>query len=536
MATQLPAALKAADISRFAHRAAQLEKPKPIIAYWCEYWIINQILAKGLHNTDQECLAYTTTLMDKLEQFKAEHAEEAAVTDDVAGKAYVEQFGLETFERADNAIRANKASRQTADTFQASATFLDLLQIWGPLDTEIAAKVKYAKYHALRIAKALKAGEAPNLSNPKPEETPAAEEALPELDPDDADVRALEGKTPTKKSRQPSVVEVPDEADRIQKMLAQRSLQDESLHPSRETSMPPPPIKKGRQPSVVEVPDEADRIQHRLAHQSVMDESLHPSRAPSLPQSPGNDVSPIAAQDAAAFYTNQAEPSDISPLDPPTERKQSVGGNYFPRIPSPPSAPAPGLPSSRTEVGGLPPELLPSAPTDVDMDLGGGGDSGAGAASSDLPSAAPPPDSTLTTGRGELAALNNRFRQSPPPPPHRHGQFLPQVDPGQTTQIPPNFLPQAPPPQVPQNPPQLRELKGPVPPVPQSQQPPPLAAAAQSVSTPAPAPVVNTGDVDDQAMMKAQKHARWAISALNFEDVPTAVRELREALATLGQR
>lgn len=35
MATQLPAALKAADISRFAHRAAQLEKPKPIIAYWC---------------------------------------------------------------------------------------------------------------------------------------------------------------------------------------------------------------------------------------------------------------------------------------------------------------------------------------------------------------------------------------------------------------------------------------------------------------------------------------------------------------------
>jgi vacuolar protein sorting-associated protein VTA1 len=47
---------------------------------------------------------------------------------------------------------------------------------------------------------------------------------------------------------------------------------------------------------------------------------------------------------------------------------------------------------------------------------------------------------------------------------------------------------------------------------------------------------VNVGEVDDQAMMKAQKHARWAISALNFEDVPTAIRELREALAELGQR
>jgi vacuolar protein sorting-associated protein VTA1 len=34
--------------------------------------------------------------------------------------------------------------------------------------------------------------------------------------------------------------------------------------------------------------------------------------------------------------------------------------------------------------------------------------------------------------------------------------------------------------------------------------------------------------------MAAQKHAKWAISALNFEDVPTAVKELRIALQALG--
>jgi vacuolar protein sorting-associated protein VTA1 len=33
---------------------------------------------------------------------------------------------------------------------------------------------------------------------------------------------------------------------------------------------------------------------------------------------------------------------------------------------------------------------------------------------------------------------------------------------------------------------------------------------------------------------KAQKHAKFAISALNFDDVPTAVQELRNALASLG--
>jgi len=41
---------------------------------------------------------------------------------------------------------------------------------------------------------------------------------------------------------------------------------------------------------------------------------------------------------------------------------------------------------------------------------------------------------------------------------------------------------------------------------------------------------------DEEAIMKAQKHARWAISALNFEDVPTAVRELKGALEALGSR
>ena len=41
---------------------------------------------------------------------------------------------------------------------------------------------------------------------------------------------------------------------------------------------------------------------------------------------------------------------------------------------------------------------------------------------------------------------------------------------------------------------------------------------------------------DEDAIVKAQKHARWAISALNFEDVNTAVKELRGALESLGAR
>ncbi len=40
-----------------------------------------------------------------------EHSRDDAIVDDIAGQAYVEQFGLETFQRADNAVRAGKATR-----------------------------------------------------------------------------------------------------------------------------------------------------------------------------------------------------------------------------------------------------------------------------------------------------------------------------------------------------------------------------------------------------------------------------------------
>lgn len=39
---------------------------------------------------------------------------------------------------------------------------------------------------------------------------------------------------------------------------------------------------------------------------------------------------------------------------------------------------------------------------------------------------------------------------------------------------------------------------------------------------------------DDEAVAMATKHAKWAISALNFEDVTTAVKELKSALESLG--
>lgn len=46
-----------------------------------------------------------------MHQIKSENAANDAIIDDVAGQAYVEQFALETFQRADRAVQADKVTK-----------------------------------------------------------------------------------------------------------------------------------------------------------------------------------------------------------------------------------------------------------------------------------------------------------------------------------------------------------------------------------------------------------------------------------------
>lgn len=77
---------------------------------------------------------------------------------------------------------------------------------------------------------------------------------------------------------------------------------------------------------------------------------------------------------------------------------------------------------------------------------------------------------------------------------------------------------------------------------PQVLQPVPARQAQPTRAAPPPArfqsAVPTTRDLqqyvtEEEAILAAQKHAKWAISALNFEDVPTAIKELKLALQQL---
>ncbi|KAL8799045.1 MAG: hypothetical protein Q9200_007636 [Gallowayella weberi] len=381
--------------------------------------------------------------------------------DDVAAQVYTEQFALETFQRAENAIKANKVSRQTADTFLAAIVFLELRQIWEPMDAETSAKTKYAKYHALRIAKAIKAGEDPNSSNPRPDPIPPQE---PALDPRDPDAQMLDEGPRPPAAYQPTVEEVPDEHDRLERHLAQRSSVDQSLHPSRAPSVPRPP------------------------------------------EAPPRESTPIN-QTVEGYYQDPSVP-DVSPLQSPDRgRNGSVGGGYFPQAPEAGDASAP-FPNTNAQADGL---SYPSAPEEIP-------------GTSSLPSLTPyatsaPPISSPENSAPSLPPSSFDYRDTSAPSapiapfsPQPHGVLPPQA-PRYPQPSAPSIMPHP-------TPPPLRQTAPP---------PPPSSFSQQTANA---SPIV----VDEEAISKAQKHARWAISALNFEDITTAVKELRGALESLGAR
>ncbi|KAI3324654.1 DUF605-domain-containing protein [Xylariaceae sp. AK1471] len=438
MAATLPAKLKSAGITSFVVRAVQLESAEPVITYWCYYWVVQQILKKQLHNADEECLQYTTTIMDKLEQMKTNQAGNDAILDDVAGQAYVEQFAQETFDRALRPLKANKVTQQTASTFEAAATFFQLVNIWGQPDPETQEKIKYAKWNATRILKAIKDGKDPNESNPKQEEA-RPEGGVAPLDPNDPEVQLIDSSQP----RPATVEDVPDDLDDggIPPHVPTSSY---SLNTAAPVSAPNSPL-----PPTAPVPDQ-----------------VSPIAPPDVP-----------SQEPGSYFPSAPSATDESPLD----------------LPSTTSMPPPGS-SGHNALG--PPPVIPS-PSSYHSTM--------------------PPSAPFAPPGGQFPPQDFYY----PPPQHQTAPTPPSIRPQQhytPSQAPPaphNYHAPHSQPVVPKTAPA----------------PPPPAQQYGGNSGP-----TGSYNYDDMAIAQAQKHAKWAISALNFEDVQTAVRELQAALTTLGAR
>lgn len=200
-----------------------------------------------------------------------------------------------------------------------------------------------------------------------------------------------------------------------------------------------------------------------------------------LPSAPSTFYHPPAE---LGYFDNHPLPS---PVSPPTHNPV----NYHPPdIPPPPVAWTPTPPPPASQSAFLPPSHDQFQPT---------------------PSPPAPPPTFTASPFAHTPAV------APPPP------MNPSVHPGFPSVAP---TPDPLRPHVPPAGPSTGSLRAP--------------GVAPSYEAPRPAPhlapsaVGNATMVDERSMAQAQKHARWAISALNFEDVNTAVRELRNALQSLG--
>jgi vacuolar protein sorting-associated protein VTA1 len=100
------------------------------------YWAVQYAITLGVK--DANANVFIASLLDSLEKAKAQMAGNEAITDDLVGKAHMENFAGNIFTKADDEERAKKATKATAIKFLAAAHFMEVIKCFGDLDEEVS--------------------------------------------------------------------------------------------------------------------------------------------------------------------------------------------------------------------------------------------------------------------------------------------------------------------------------------------------------------------------------------------------------------
>lgn len=470
------------SIAPYLQRAEELVNQQPVVAYWCAYYAAQ--LGINLKAKDAASRTLLLNLLNALERLKAQIGPNDTIDSEPASAAFVENFALKIFRIADDEDREGHATRSTAKKFLAAANFFEVLKVFPTADVSdtIDGKIKYAKWKAADIAKAYREGR-------KPTPGPAGSQFDLELVP------ATSGAS-----------ELPPRAE------------DPQTSPSATSQSPmSPQTPRYRQtPSPKMSPDDITRanLLHPPRHD---DESLSPGRW-STTATPGFDL----AQDSSSVSLDQANNWHETPLNGrgsqlrqawvSTDVESAASDEELVRDP--------------LLNGSSPPSQLPFSSSTSES------------RPAVFESSSPPKDRSVT-----YAPTNREY--VPPTPPHP--TILPSISPprgsplqtracGPSTssrELPLGFVPSSPvPPPIIPSPPMI-----PPPPMPTifvhssppRMAPPPPVPALVPASLP-----LNDFQLTPTIIAKAQKHCRFAISSLDYEDAEQARKELRAALALLG--
>ncbi|PWN53156.1 DUF605-domain-containing protein [Violaceomyces palustris] len=584
------------QIAPFLQRANELRTADPVMAYWCSYYAAQQGISSGLDSKQSKL--FLLDLMDSLEAQKAKLSSNDAVTDDAASCAYVENFALKVFVGADNEDRAAKATKATARKFIAASNFIELLKVFGQLEPEMAEKLKYAKWKAADIAKALREGR-----TPVPGPAGGLQETGVELDDSAAQVQedayiaremaklTTTGDTSTPPTGEPTAIssdhqqnftegtsisesmetssQVDEEQSRpgITRSLSATKARASISHPSPNFSKPLqhqlPPVEplQGDLPQGHTIPSSFPA--------STTTTTKLASDSPDLSGSPPANFVPELSHrtgftpPATTFPATSAPQTPSSSINNNNTGPQSGGGSFF-NFPSSPGSmplgPSPTPGSSRPLPIPPPKDGLP-LPPGPPLHLGSGGPTSANL-SPHFPSTpgSPGPSSGIlgpTSGVGFApgSVTSPPFPQIPSAPPlppptpadlngigmsKTTSQEKDELDP---TSSHPFFPP--PPPSSNISSAGINDRPSIAPGnIPTPLQPPSLnKTLPQSVQ--APVATLPAADPQTEALpetlipklsTRVQKLARWASSAIDYDDLETARKQLREALDILEGR
>jgi len=164
MPLTLPAELK--KITPYIRRAEELDRDKSnaesrLVSFYCRQHAVHTGIALA------QSPGGKTALGNILNDLEGEKKAMAAFTREES-KFLCRQFADKIFTQADEEDRTGKASKSTAKTFYAAATFLEILNQFYNQEgdeeeeqNEISKKVKYAKWKSIEILKAFKEGRTP---------------------------------------------------------------------------------------------------------------------------------------------------------------------------------------------------------------------------------------------------------------------------------------------------------------------------------------------------------------------------------------
>ncbi|CAD6571871.1 MAG: hypothetical protein TREMPRED_000412 [Tremellales sp. Tagirdzhanova-0007] len=476
-------------------RAKELKKAEPVVAYWCSFAAAQRALK--VPSRSKEGTMWLMSLLDALEQMKAVLASNEAVTNEAAGAAYIENFALKVFMSADNDDRAGITGKATTRKFVVAGQFIEALRCFeNGMTEEMEQKLQYSRWKAADGAKALREGRAPASGPPMPE---TEINPFPDLPPGSPTLDSASLALSPSKSASFTCGDRPDMPD--------YSTSNQTITPAVSPAAMPTDSSPRDIPNI----DTSSR------------DTL---RTPQRPRSSGSTAWSTVATPGVVEYDGDERESNIGPSAPPltppiaapttTERKnvRFMGPDGAPLSPAstyqtvdsydiPPVPP----PSTLISPPGSPhPSILPTPPTPP-LTMSSGEDSSL----SNVPPRVNGDERNFTIdssgvtsprgdGRDQQIVNDGAVRRSA----------------GESSKFPPV--------------PGVAPL--PLPPPKDAYQPhPPPAVQTHDLRHTLPLP---TSTPTRKQIDQTQKHAKWAISALEFDDVETAKSELRKALATIG--